>query len=74
MSLLPGSHLRVSSKGTWVSGSLYLALASSRWYISSSPSTCCTEFLLKLRDAFYEELFQGLKPVQNMMFIIAIPV
>lgn len=52
----------------------YLALASSRWYISSSPSTCCTEFLQKLRDAFYEELFQGLKPVQNMMFIIAIPV
>lgn len=28
----------------------------------------CTEFLQKLSDAFYEELFQGTKPVQNMMF------
>lgn len=39
--------------------------------LGASPpfSTCCSEFLAKLRYAFYEELFQGLKPVQNMMFI-----
>lgn len=58
-----------SSKVAWVNGSPSLAPTSSRCCISSIPSTCCTEFLRKLRDVFYEELFQGLKPVQNMMFV-----